>query len=222
MADVFPRRNLPGEAEQWGRDVEGRIQSADAALESIQQSLQGQNRNTASSLSVLAEQIRAIREAQDEIIAQALYSNEESSSVSLPAGTVVPYVTPDYAPVYFTLRETRKATVRNSIYLATSLSNLGVSTTDAQALFRTYYRVTNNTTGQTWSIGKTTQYGAQASSGVVTGVRMAGYQTFFDDIVLTPGDYEFVTSVRVEILDGDSGSVLIQYPSNSIQIREKV
>jgi len=223
MADVFPRRNLPGDAEQWGREVEKRVAAVDSTLESVQQSVQGQNRNIASSLSVLAEQIAAIREAQEEIIAQASYSNEEPSvSILLPAGSPVPYETPHYAPLYFTLQETRKVTVRNSVYLATSLYNSGSSPTDSQALFRTYYLITNRTTGQIWTQGRTTQYGAQASTGTFTGIRFSATQTFFDDLALPPGEYECVMYIQVTIVDGDGGSILIQSPRNAVQILERV
>lgn len=67
MADVFPRRNLPGDAEQWGREVEKRVAAVDSTLESVQQSVQGQNRNTASSLSVIAAQIEKIEQTQAQI-----------------------------------------------------------------------------------------------------------------------------------------------------------
>lgn len=55
--DVFPRRNLPDEAEEWGRKVEERI----VALEGVGQVLggkaQGVNRTQASSLQDLAQQL---------------------------------------------------------------------------------------------------------------------------------------------------------------------
>lgn len=57
MVDIFPRRNLPPQAEQWGREVESRVVSAESDIEAVQQALSGQNRNTASSLSVLAQQV---------------------------------------------------------------------------------------------------------------------------------------------------------------------
>lgn len=70
MADVFPRRNLPPQAEQWGREVESRVVSAESDIGAIQQALSGQNRNTASSLSVLARQLDAIQQAQMELANQ--------------------------------------------------------------------------------------------------------------------------------------------------------
>lgn len=58
--DVFPRRNLPGEAEEWGRTVESRIVGVESLSERTQQSLLGLNRSTASSLQDLAITISSI------------------------------------------------------------------------------------------------------------------------------------------------------------------
>lgn len=72
MADVFPRRNLPGDADNWGRIAEDRITGLDGSIVQLRQGLQSQNRNTASSLEVLAGQIKAVEDAQAEIrVAQA-------------------------------------------------------------------------------------------------------------------------------------------------------
>lgn len=68
MPDIYPRRNLPGDADVWGRTVEAKQDSAETSIEMLQQSVQGQNRNTASSLQVLAGQIKAVQDAQAAII----------------------------------------------------------------------------------------------------------------------------------------------------------
>lgn len=67
MTDVFPRRNLPGDADNWGRTAEDRITGLDGSIVQLRQGLQSQNRNTASSLEVLAGQIKAVEDAQVEI-----------------------------------------------------------------------------------------------------------------------------------------------------------
>lgn len=67
MTDVFPRRNLPGDSDVWGREVESRTQSLDTQVTIVGQQVQSLNRNTASSLEVLAGQIQAVEEAQAEI-----------------------------------------------------------------------------------------------------------------------------------------------------------
>lgn len=62
MADnfVWPRRDLPGASDQWGRTAETRVDSNQAAIEALEQAVQSQNRNAASSLAVLGEAIKAI------------------------------------------------------------------------------------------------------------------------------------------------------------------
>ena len=61
MPDVFPLRNLPSEAEEWGRTVEDRIYQAENALSGSQQSLAGLNRATGSTLDNLAYQITEVQ-----------------------------------------------------------------------------------------------------------------------------------------------------------------
>lgn len=60
MVDVFPRRDLPGKADGWGRVLETRTVSNEESIQALQQGLAGQNRNTASSLAVIAQQIQAL------------------------------------------------------------------------------------------------------------------------------------------------------------------
>lgn len=55
--DVFPRRNLPPEAEEWGRDVERRTIAQESALLGMGSHISGQNRTSASTLESLALQI---------------------------------------------------------------------------------------------------------------------------------------------------------------------
>lgn len=64
MVDVFPRRNLPPQAEQWGREVENRVTSLETETGVNAQGLAGQNRNIASSLSLIAQQIEDLRATQ--------------------------------------------------------------------------------------------------------------------------------------------------------------
>lgn len=81
MPDVFPRRNLPGEAEQWGRAHDDRVMALESGLETVAQSVQGQNRNTASSLSVIADQVKKIADQQDQIVAQQAALAAQQASI---------------------------------------------------------------------------------------------------------------------------------------------
>lgn len=70
MSDVFPRRNLPVDAEDWGRAHDNRVISLEEQVEILGQSLRGQNRNSASSIETLADQVQAVKAAQTQIQAQ--------------------------------------------------------------------------------------------------------------------------------------------------------
>lgn len=83
MPDIFPRRNLPNDAEQWGRAHDERVLSVEGQIETIRQSLSGQNRNTASSLESLANQLRSIEAQQDAIeAAQAELASQQASIIA--------------------------------------------------------------------------------------------------------------------------------------------
>lgn len=58
MTDVFPRRNLPEDAEQWGRAHDERVMSLESQIQVLSQSLSGQNRNSASSIQTLSNQVK--------------------------------------------------------------------------------------------------------------------------------------------------------------------
>ena len=60
MTDVFPRRNLPGESEQWGRAHDDRVIALEKQNTALRQSLNALNRSTASTLSNLANQLNAM------------------------------------------------------------------------------------------------------------------------------------------------------------------
>ena len=55
--DVYPRRNLPGTAEDWGRALETDVVGTKKALEIVGQNIGAQNRATAASLPELSRQI---------------------------------------------------------------------------------------------------------------------------------------------------------------------
>lgn len=88
MVDVFPRRNLPPLAEQWGRDVESRVVSLERGTETNAQGLAGQNRNTASSLSVIAQQIQALTDVVNAIPIQ-ITSIDRTTNISATSGSFV-------------------------------------------------------------------------------------------------------------------------------------
>lgn len=58
MADVFPARNLPGEAENWGRSVERRISDRESAEVQLNQAVMNMGRATSGQLAVLSRQVQ--------------------------------------------------------------------------------------------------------------------------------------------------------------------
>ncbi|MCK9599441.1 MAG: hypothetical protein M0R06_10400 [Sphaerochaeta sp.] len=58
--DSFPRRNLPDEAEKWGRSMEDRVVALEKAVLADRSSILGTNRNVASSLSNMTETISSL------------------------------------------------------------------------------------------------------------------------------------------------------------------
>ena len=70
MTDVFPPWNAPDLMVPWSRAVQDRIVAAEEQISVLQQSVSGQNRNSASSLGSLADQIRNISAVQADIQAQ--------------------------------------------------------------------------------------------------------------------------------------------------------
>lgn len=67
MSDVFPRRNLNPEAEEWGREVERRIQQAENKETGSAQSISGLNRASASGFQALAEQLQLLDQQVDRV-----------------------------------------------------------------------------------------------------------------------------------------------------------
>lgn len=65
--DVFPRRNLPGDAEEWGRSVEDRIRNVEFSTLGQKQGLSGANRTSASTLQEIARQLVQLRGFYDDL-----------------------------------------------------------------------------------------------------------------------------------------------------------
>lgn len=100
MNDVFPRRNLNPEAEEWGREVERRIQQAENREMGTTQSVSGLNRASAANFESLAEQLRLLDlqvQRVDDLYGALPKGDQETSVVSnfaLTSGwNTVTYVT---------------------------------------------------------------------------------------------------------------------------------
>ena len=65
--DVFPRRNLPVEAEEWGRETEQRIMQLENAVLGANDAIAGQNRTQASTLQAIAGQLETVAAVYDSL-----------------------------------------------------------------------------------------------------------------------------------------------------------
>lgn len=90
--DVFPRRNLPGEAEAWGRVVEERVRNVEYGLIGNRTGLQSENRASASSLQEISRQIvqlqanQAALDAAIKATPRTVQSTNQSSGYGLGGG----------------------------------------------------------------------------------------------------------------------------------------
>lgn len=156
MSDVFPRRNLPDDgkghsAEPWGREVEKRIVGNESSLLSLQQSFQGQNRNTASSLGDLATQASNLARQVQDLAGRVSYSvSNPSLSQQWNTPTSTPYA---WGPaVSFTLTEPRvvavQSIVNGTVYTAATATTTAAFAFLQGALFVDGSVVTDGARGQ--------------------------------------------------------------------------
>lgn len=95
---VFPPRNLPGVANEWGRTLEDGFKGNAQSVEILGQSLQGLNRSTAASLQDLASQIQELQARTSYSASGTDFSTSTLNSVVTGSAT---------ATVNFTLAEDR-------------------------------------------------------------------------------------------------------------------
>lgn len=111
---------MPGLAEVWAREVEKRVDAQDAVLTSMGQDVRGQNRNTASSLESLGEQVVDLAGRRvDSSMNQQFLMNW-----SLTTGNVL-ITTPVNlgVGVNFTIVQPRAVRIRASMEASSSLRN---------------------------------------------------------------------------------------------------
>ena len=81
--DVFPARNLPGEAEKWGRSVEEEVKKLREQQEITNQLLSGQNRNSAAALSLLSDQLSKVVSFDSRLETNYLFAVPSGTSASV-------------------------------------------------------------------------------------------------------------------------------------------
>lgn len=87
--DVFPRRNLPGSSEQWGRTVEDRQVATEGQVKSLGERVQSLGRSTASSLASLTDQMNRILDSVRVIGSTQVVTNVAGTTPIIPGGSMV-------------------------------------------------------------------------------------------------------------------------------------
>lgn len=119
MADVFPPRDLPGRAEEWGRQVERRIEAGESSEQQLDQKVDNGLRATGGQLAVLARQIDAITAAQQDLKGRESYASFWSN-VPISVNTNVSDIPLEPLRVSFTLDSPRVVKVQTFLEVAAS------------------------------------------------------------------------------------------------------
>lgn len=85
--DVFPQRNLPGLAENWGRHVENRIELGESSETQLEQKVDNGLRSTSGQLAVLSNQINTLTEQQEELSLGRRTHSTDIEDLSITATT---------------------------------------------------------------------------------------------------------------------------------------
>lgn len=75
--DVFPPRNLPPLADPWGRAHDNRVRQLERTMETLQQLLQGQNRNSAATSATIGEQLGTLFNQIEDLRGRVSYSETD-------------------------------------------------------------------------------------------------------------------------------------------------
>lgn len=182
MGDVFPPRDLPGRAEDWGRKVEKRIEDGETATNVLRGSLDGLNRNTASSLQVLGGQVRDLGGRETYSAFDAAASNGWNTT-SQPANA------PFGPSITVTLTEPRVVSI---VYIVntTTIADCRTTNTDTFSRIRSAIFVDGSPAASTQSINMAQ---ARTWTGLPPGPFSAIYTALQERAVvnLLPGTYVF-------------------------------
>lgn len=88
ITDVFPRRNLPGDAEPWGRELENSARSQSYRLANLREAARGSNRATAGQFGVLGRQIDGVAAETLELLSRSTHVidlDRVTGTLNLPA-----------------------------------------------------------------------------------------------------------------------------------------
>lgn len=126
--DVYPPRDLPGRADNWGRRVEEVDRDLFDRQVQLRQSLDNGLRSTSGQLAVLARQIDAITAAQQDLKGRESYASFWSNS-PISVNTNVSDIPLDPLSVSFTLDSPRVVKVQTFLEVAASRGSGAASAT---------------------------------------------------------------------------------------------
>lgn len=93
MVLPFPRRNLGGEAEPWGRAVENHLQKLESTLGQVGQNTNNQGRSTGSQLAVLSRQAEALQSQTEELAQRGVFQMSGPEVSVTGSATTAPFPT---------------------------------------------------------------------------------------------------------------------------------
>lgn len=131
--DVYPPRDLPGRADDWGRRVEAVSEDLYKSQVQLQQTLNNGQRATAGQLALLSRQLKRVTENQDDLLGRVSHFN--SSSLGSESHNSSGDYPKDGAGVSFFLPEGRAVQILVTFAGATgTISSAGSSRVDLRTL----------------------------------------------------------------------------------------
>lgn len=115
MTDViYPPRNLPGDAEAWGRAIEGVISDTRRTVTQVQQTLGNDGRSTSGQLAVISRQLEAIMDNQQDLLGRESYAVFWENAPIIISSNVSD-VSLSQLSISFQLRERRVVSIRTTV-----------------------------------------------------------------------------------------------------------
>lgn len=124
--DVYPPRDLPGRADDWGRRVEAVSEDLYRSQVQLQQTLNNGQRATAGQLALLSRQLKRVTDNQIDLLGRVSHQRiADKSPASLGNFPVGETVIPDTA-FSFTLGESRKVQITQFAMVSTTSNPMRV------------------------------------------------------------------------------------------------
>jgi hypothetical protein len=218
--DVFPRRNLPNEAEDWGRKVEGRVEGSEKSVQALEQTVGNINRGISGQLTSIGQQIQQIgtilttlQTQQATLTAQqATLSQQQSDLAALVNQQVLPFrIHNEWSGNAFPTSDSEIIRVNVTVpsgytraaIIATGSLSITIPPVGGAAPLRGYMDINGTTTPRiVTSVGDANIQGSVSPSNSATITGLTGGSTFYVRIV---GSYTLPVGANANntaVLDG--------------------